>query len=216
MIRFGSRILCTTLGVGLLACGSNGTSDGNSAKDPLDLVPLDNDVSGWTVDQEHTKVPGARAMTATTEKAAVNLIDGGAAPFFKAPSTPKMFLWQNYANDTLPAAPPPDGATLLLYILQMPSVEQATGLYTALLKEADYTRKTGTEDDWKDPTTPLLGADSRIQDTGTQWWINFRKDTYYVEVMLFPSYGPGPTFTIGDPDLKQEALRFAQAIASKM
>jgi len=155
-------------------------------------------------------------MSATTEQEATALIDGGAAPFYKAPYTPKLFLWQNYINSTLPAAPPPKGASLMVYILQMPSVEQASGLYTAVLQGSEYSRKSGTPDDWQDPITPPLGADSRIQDTGTQWWINFHQDVFYVEVMLAPSFGPAPDYTIGDPDLKQEVIRFAQAIASKM
>jgi hypothetical protein len=212
MTRFGSLVLCVTLGTGLLACGG---SNGTSPKDPLDLVPLDNDVSGWTVDQAHSRTPGARAMTATTVDEATALIDGGAAPFFAAPYTPKLFLWQNYLNSTLPAAPPPKGAALMLYILQMPSVEQASGLYTSLLQASEYMRKSGTADDWKDPTTPPLGADSRIQDTGTSWWINFHQDVFYVEVQLFPSYGPPPDSAPGDADLKAETLRFAQAVASK-
>jgi len=39
---------------------------------------------------------------------------------------------------------------------------------------------------------------------------------FYAEVMLSPSYGPAPDYTISDPDLKAEALRFAQAVAAKM
>jgi hypothetical protein len=96
-----------TLGTGGTA-DTGGTSDaGTSIKDPIELVPLDNTVSGWTVDPTIAKIPGARAMTATTKKGAVDLIDGAAEPFFKAPSTPTEFLWQNYVNTTLPAAPPP-------------------------------------------------------------------------------------------------------------
>jgi hypothetical protein len=61
-----------------------------------------------------------------------------------------------------------------------------------------------------------MGDDSRIQDTGTAWWVNFRKKAFYVEVLLAPSYGPPPDYAIGDADLKNEALRFAQAIASRI
>lgn len=211
MARFGSLILGATLGTGLLACGSGGTS----TKDPLDFVPLDNAVSGWMVDQEHSKTPGARAMTANTEADAVALIDGGAAPFYKAPYAPEMFLWQNYINSSLPAAPPPMGAAVVLYILQMPSADQASGLYTALLEESEYSGQKGTPDDWQ-PTSPPLGTESRIEDTVTAWWINFHQDVFYVEVMLSPSYGPPPDYTPSDPDLKAEALHFAQAVASKM
>jgi hypothetical protein len=211
MTRLGSLILCAMLSVELLACGSSGTS----TKDPLDLVPLDNAVSGWTVDQDSSKTPGARAMTAATKTEAIDLIDGGAEPFFKAPFTPTLFVWQNYINSTLPAAPPPTGAAVVLYIVQMPSADQASGLYAALLQESEYSGQKGTPDDWQ-PTSPPLGTESRIEDTRTAWWINFRQDVFYVEVMLSPSYGPPPDYRVSDPDLKQEALRFAQAVASKM
>jgi hypothetical protein len=212
MSRPGLLILCATLGTEFLACGGGGTS----SKDPLDLVPQDSDVSGWTVDQAHSRSPGARAMTASNEEEAVGFIDGGATPFYREPYTPKQFLWQNYVNSTLPAAPPPKGGTVMLYILQMPSRDQASGLYTALLQESDYRRWNGTDQDWRGPTTPPLGTDSRIEDSGTSWWINFYQDVFYIEVQLFPSYGPPPDSTPSDPDLKNEALRFAQGVASRI
>jgi len=160
MTRLGSLVLCAGLCCGLCACGSN-TSAPETSTNPLDLVPLDNTVSGWTVDQEHSKTPGARAMTASNEQEAVNLIDGGAAPFFKAPFSPKTFIWKNYVNSSLPAAPPPMGAAVVIYILEMPTADQATGLYTALLDESEYAGQKGTPDDWQ-PTSPLLGTESRI------------------------------------------------------
>jgi hypothetical protein len=206
MTRLGSLILCATLVTGLAACGGNGTS----TKDPLEFVPLDNDVSGWLVDTAAAKTPGARAMTATTEAEAVGLIDGGAAPFYKPPFTPKMFLWQNYFNNSLPAAPPPDGAYLILYIWEMPTADQASALYGALLQESEYSGN------WE-PTSPTLGTESRIEDTVTAWWINFYQDVFYVEVMLGPSFGPASTgYAPSNPDLKNETMRFAEAIASKI
>ena len=150
-------------------------------------------------------------MTAATAKEAQDLIDGAASPFYKAPYTPKEFLWQNYVNMTLAAAPPPLGAHLILYILQMPSADQASGLYTALLQESEYTGHV-----WE-PTSSPLGTESRIEDTVTAWWINFHQGVFYVEVMLTPSYGPESSgYAVSDPDLKAETLRFAQAIASQM
>jgi hypothetical protein len=217
MFRISSLIVCATLSTGLLACGSNATND-SSAKNPLEFVPLDNQVSGWLVDSSTTKSGSARAATASSLDEAVGLIDGGAAPFYKAPYSPKMFVWQNFANSTLPAAPPPKGASLMLYILQMPSEDQARGLYADLRSTGgtDYSRLQGTAQDWQDPTTPPLGTDSRIEDTGAQWWVNFYKGVYYAEVMLFPSYGPAPDYVTSQPDLKKETLRFAEAVASKM
>jgi hypothetical protein len=212
MNRFGSLLLATTLGTGLLACSSGG---GTTTKNPLDLVPVDNTVPGWTVDTSVNKNGNAQPMTAATLTDAVALIDGGANPFYKAPYSPELFVWQNYLNSTLPAAPPPTGAAVVLYLLQMPSADQATGLYGALLQESEYSGQQGTPDDWQ-PTSPPLGTESRIEDTRTVWWINFHQDVFYVEVMLSPSYGAPPDYTPGDPDLKAEALRFAQAVAAKM
>jgi hypothetical protein len=42
------------------------------------------------------------------------------------------------------------------------------------------------------------------------------QDLFYVEVQLYPSSGPAPDYTPGNADLKNEALRFAQAIASSI
>ena len=208
--------------VGVLDAGDAGmvvdsagkdAAGGRAGRNILDLVPLDNTVSGWTVDRQRNPNGAAQPMTATTEQEVEMLIDGAAADFFMAPYTPKVFAWQNYVNATLPAAP--DGAYLSLYILEMPSVEQATGLYRALLQASLYSRKAGTPDDWQ-PTTPRVGTESRIQDTGDQWWLNFHQDVFYVEVILDPSSGPAPDYTPSDPDLKQAAITFAQAVASKI
>ncbi len=193
---------------------STGEAGGAGGKNILDLVPLDNTVSGWKVDRTVTPTSGQRAVVATNQQELENLIDGGAVPFYTSPYKPKLFAWQNYVNATLPAAP--DGAHVSLYILQMPSAEDAAGLYKALLGFSEYSRKQGTADDWQDPTSPRLGTDSRIQDTGSQWWINFYKDGFYVEVMMDPSYGPAPDYAPGSPVLKAEALRFAQAVASRI
>jgi hypothetical protein len=70
-------------------------------------------------------------------------------------------------------------------------------------------------DDWG-PTTPTVGTESRIQDTASQWWINFHQDVFYVEVLLAPSFGPPPDWAPANADTKQETLRFAQAVASKI
>ena len=97
----------------------------------------------------------------------------------------------------------------------MPSADQASGLYTAVLPLSEYARKAGTSEDWK-PTTPTVGDASRIEDDGSHWWINFHKGVFYVEIKLDPSTGPAPDYTPSDPDTKIEAVRFAQAVADKM
>jgi hypothetical protein len=101
----------------------------------------------------------------------------------------------------------------VLYILQMPCADQASGLYQAVLNESEYSGQAGTINDWQ-PTSPTLGAESRIENTVTAWWINFHQGAFYVEVFLSPSYGPPPKYVINNLDLKQEAVRFAQAISS--
>jgi hypothetical protein len=192
---------------------STGEAGGASGKNILDLVPLDNMVSGWKVDRT-VPTSGQRAVVATNQQELESLIDGGAIPFYTSPYQPKVFAWQNYVNETLRDAL--DGAHVSLYVVQMPSAEDAAGLYKALLGFSEYSRKVGTPDDWQDPTSPRLGTDSRIQDTGSQWWVNFYKDAFYVEVMLDPSYGPAPDYVPGSPALKAEALRFAQVVASRL
>jgi len=180
----------------------------------LDLVPIDNTVPGWRVDRTLSTDPDQRAMVATTQEEVEKLVDGLVAAFYLPPYQPKVFAWQNYVSSALPAGP--DGSHVTLYILQMPSAEQAAGLYKAVLGLSDYSRKNGTADDWQDPTSPRLGTDSRIQDTGAQWWINFYRDVFYVEILLDPSYGPPPDYDPGNPAAKTEALRFAQAVASRI
>ena len=233
MARLGSLPFCATLVAGLLACGSNTSSDngsvggtgvnggsggtggsgtggsgggGTSTDDPVNLVPLDNEVSGWTVDTESNKNGNAQPMTATTQEQAIGLIDGAAAPFYRPPFTPTEFVWQTYLNNSLSAAP--QGAQIVLYIWAMPTADQAAALYTALLQESEYSGN------WQ-AMSPTLGTESRIEDTNTAWWINFHKGVYYVEVFLSPSYGPKPDYTPSNPDLKNQAVLFAQAVASK-
>jgi hypothetical protein len=161
-----------------------------------------------------------KPMTATTHDEGGNLIDGGIEPFWADGFTPKLFIWQNYYNSKLPAAPVdsnnPKGATLTLYLFQMPSADQASGLYKNLLKFSEYTRRdVAPPYGWEEPTAPLIGSKSRIQDSSIDWWINFQKNEYYVEIRL-PSNGPAPDYTPGNLDLKKEALRFAQAVAEKL
>ncbi len=215
MTRTGSLIFCATLGALLAACGSNansgngptGGSGGTSGDKAVELVPAGNDVSDWTIDTSSNKNGSAAPMVANTKDQAVGLIDGAASPFYKAPFTPSEFVWQNYVNNSLSAAP--TGAHLILYIWEMPSADQASQLYAALLQESEYAGN------WQ-PTPSLLGTESRIEDTNTAWWVNFHQGGFYIEVFLSPSYGPGPDFTPSDPDLKQEALNFAQVVAGKI
>jgi len=93
----------------------------------------------------------------------------------------------------------------------MPSAEQASGLYTSLRQSSLYAGST-----WTEPTSPLLGSRSRITDSGTDWWINFCKGSYYVEVRLSPSYGPPPDYAPGDAAQKKAAMDFATVLAAKM
>jgi len=209
----------TSTGSGGAAGGGGGGTSG--AQDAVSVVPADNEVSGWAVDLAHSKNKDGKPMTAfKCDDPSIDpkdpdlismLIDGGATPFCVDSYRPKLFAWQNYTNDALPSAP--DGAQLWVYVSQYASADDAAGLYTAVLKLSDYARKQGTPDDWK-PST--MGTESRIQDTGAQWWINFHKGPFYVEVWLFPSAGPAPDYTPGDATLKAEAVRFATAMANKI
>jgi len=124
---------------------------------------------------------------------------------------PLTFAWQNYVSTTVTDAPAPSFATVSLYVLQMATAEQASGLYTSLLTNPLYSGTT-----WIEPSSPLIGDDSRIADTGDHWWINFYKGNFYVEVSLSPSYGPAPNYTPEDANTRAAAMTFSQAVASKM
>ena len=106
----------------------------------------------------------------------------------------------------------PNGATASLYIFQMSSATDASGLYSALLTANLYAKYTN----WTDPSSPLVGTHSRIVDTGDHWWINFYKDNYYVEVSIGPSFAADSNFTPGDAATKAAAFTFASAIAAKL
>jgi hypothetical protein len=163
------------------------------------------------VDPNNPQTAGKVAATARTELETENLIDGASAVFFADPYMPLTFAWQNYVSTTVTDAPAPNYATVSLYVLQMANAEQASGLYTSLLTAPLYSGRT-----WIEPSSPLIGTDSRIADTGDRWWINFYKGNCYAEVSLSPSYGPPPNYTPGDPSTKTAAMTFSRAMASKM
>ena len=213
MTRLGSLILCAAFGLGAALSGCGG---GSSGSDPgaLDVIPASNTISGWTVDPANSVTAGKVAATATTQKGTEDLIDGASADFFAVPYTPTLFAWQNYVSTTVTGAP--NGANVTLYVIEMPSADQASGLYASLRSASLYTRKVGTPEDWAEPSSPRVGTDSRIQDTGDTWWINFYKGKLYVEVNLGPSAGPAPDFTPGNTDTKAAAFAFATAIAGKI
>jgi hypothetical protein len=174
------------------------------------IVPRANDVKNWTIEMINNKTSSVVAATATTELDVEGFIDGAAADFFNG-FTPVQFAWQNYVNTTLPTSDAPKGATVSLYVLQMPDAAQASGLYSSLASASLYIGKT-----WVDPSSPVIGLRSRIADTGDHWWINFYKGNFYVEVNLSPSAGPEPDYTPGLQSTKDAAIAFAQAIADKI
>ena len=210
MTRLGSLLFCATLVLGATFFGCSGGTGGSA--NITDLVPRDGTIPGWVVDQSVSKTSGMVAATATTEQSVTDLIDGAASDFFAAPYTPKNFAWQNYINASLVSPQnSTSGSTLKLYILQMPSADQAFNLYTSLLTVNLYNPSSNP---WQDPTSPAIGTKSRIADSGTDWWVNFCKGVYYVEARMTPSYAAD--FTPGDVGQKQAAMDFAVAVAAKM
>jgi hypothetical protein len=219
MTRLGSQISCIALVLcaALLGCGSNAKSGGASSA--LDLIPASNAVAGWKTDNSNFNLANGPA-TATTQLATQALIDGASADFFAAPYAPVLFAWQNYLNtsiataDTTNGTPDgqfPNGAAVTLYVLQMPSAAQASGLYGSLVNASLYAGK-----NWTEPSSPKVGTDSRIADTNTNWWINFYQGDFYVEVSMGPSYSPPPDYTPGNAVNKAAAFAFATAVAGKI
>jgi len=218
MTRLGHLILCAAFGVGLWGCGSNATSSGASSA--LDLIPASNAIAGWTFDTSNSKLANGPA-TATTKDATNALIDGASADYFADDSyKPVLFAWQDYLNasistaDTTNGTPNPlfpNGATVTLYVLQMPDAAQAAGRYSSLVTASLYSAKT-----WTDPSSPKVGTDSRVADTGDHWWINFYQGNFYVEVSMGPSYSPPPDYTPGNAANRTAAFAFAASIAEKI
>lgn len=228
MTRLGSLLFCATLGLGaaLSGCSSGGGGGGaggsaggsgggtggqTTAPSILDLVPRDNTVSGWTVDQDprNTHTAGQVAAVSNDFAGTTALIDGGSDAYYTAPYIAKTFVEQNYVNTSLNS---PSGYIIKMYIIEMTSADQASGIYTAFTA-ADSTFDLWTSNTWT-ATSPVIGTGSRITNSGSGWWVNFYKGSYYVEVLL-----SSPTVT-GVPETdtagEAEAARFATAIASKM
>jgi len=238
MTRLGSLVFCAMflMGVAIHGCGggSSGGGTGGAAAGGaaaggaagggaggglggtavvLGIVPASGAISGWTVDTafnasttgwpSDTSKPGV----ATNLKDATDLIDGGAGGFFNSAQglAPNVFVWQNYINNTTNPPLSPGGYQLALYVMQMPSVTQATTLYTSLL-DGTHSLYNGT---WTDPTTPLIGDASRIINSGTDWWVNFRKGVYYAQVRL--TYAEKT-----DTAARDMTLSFAAAVEAKM
>jgi hypothetical protein len=203
----------STDGVSGMADAISGAGDSTASPTALSVVPKDNEPGStdWTVDNLANPSGSKVAATATTKAGVETLIDGAAVEFFINGFTPVQFSWQNYVNKVLPAKDVPDGATLSLYVLQMPDAAQASGLYASLASASPYAGKS-----WADPSSPVIGSRSRITDTGDHWWINFYKGDFYVEVNVFSSQGPAPNYTQGLQSTKAAAISFAQAIAAKI
>jgi hypothetical protein len=227
MARLGSLVSCATIGLGiaLAGCGSNtssggtggsgggagggaGGSGGGGSPLAVDAVPRSNAVAGWTVDPDNTKAAKVVAATATDLATCTELIDGAASDIYGMATKPTQFLWQSYLNETLTS---PTAAKLDLYIMEFADAAQASSFYTEILAGNLWAERA-----WTDPSDPAVGSHSRYQDTGTNWWINFIKDKYYVEVNMSPSYGPPPTYTPADATTKAAAFAFAKAVADKL
>jgi hypothetical protein len=223
MTRLGYLIQCAAFGLSaaLLGCGSNTPSGGGGATSALQLVPASNAVAGWKFNASNSKTANG-AATATTEVDTEALIDGAAAEFFAAPYAPVQFAWETYVNATISTADTaspawdqqfPDGAAVDLKILQLPSAAQASGLYASLKPAALYAKY---DSKWADPSSPKVGTDSRVVDTGDHWWINFYQGNFSVEVSMGPSYNPPPDYIPGNTVTQAAAFAFAAAVAGKI
>ncbi|MBN2575191.1 MAG: hypothetical protein JXP73_11570 [Deltaproteobacteria bacterium] len=223
MTRLGSLSFCAALAMGaaLLSCGGGSGGEGGTGggggvggsggagvggtEAVLAIVPGDGTVGGWVRDPSDPLVANKAAAIAVTMQEAVDLIDGGADPYYQPPAfSPNVFAWQNYKNTTVN---PPDGYTIKMYILQMPTADQAAALYGALV-DGSHSLYSSTPEPWTD-MSPAIGDASRIVNSGIDWWINFRKGVYYGEVFL--GYAEKT-----DAAGKQQTIDFVNALAAKM
>ena len=166
-----------------VATGGTTVGGGSTAKTINDVVPKANDIPGWNLDSTNPKTAGKVAAFGKTKDEAEALIDGSAAAFFKAPYN-SVLAWQNYTNS--------NGYSVDLHIWQVTSSTLATALYAELA--VDYPLYSNNT--WS--AVAGLGDEARITNTGTTWWINFRKGDYIVEVSLDkPPLGSEETDTTG-------------------
>jgi len=199
---------------GPVGSGGSAGSSGQTTKSLESLVPRDNEVPGWKIDSENSTIAGKPAAIARTMKAAVDLVDGSAEDYW-AKQTPQVFAWQDYLNASLASfiERPGVGSLIQLYMMEMPSEAEAAGLYKSLIDE----KWPLWQQEWTEPSSPLVGTKSRIANSGADWWVNFYKGIYYVEVRMTPSYGPESAgYPEKDPTQKAAALSFAAAVASKL
>ena len=202
VVGVGGAVVAGTGGAGIDAGG--GGIGGTEAV--LAILPGDNTISTWVRDPSESTLAGKPAALALDYKTAVDLIDGGADPFYTNLFKPDVFAWQNYMN---PAVKPQDGSDAYLarmYLMQMPDAAQATMLYESLL-DGTHSLYSATLDPWD--KTLALGDAARIVNSGTEWWINLRKGVYYLEMFL--GYAERE-----DMAAKQLAIDFATAIVAKM
>jgi hypothetical protein len=205
----------------MLGCGSStpsggtgGTGGGGASGTSVieATIPKDDaNGTGWKVDQTSSNVAAGKvAGIATSLDQASNstpgslALDGSADPFY-ANSTPTYLALQNYVNTKLNLAGDPPGYSLKLLVLQMAGASEATALYASLV---DGTHSLYTSNTWTDPS-PAIGDASRITNSGTDWWVNFRKGVFYVEVRL--TYAEST-----DVAGKTAAVAFAKSVADKM
>jgi hypothetical protein len=139
-------------------------------------------------------------------------MDGGAMGFYANPDgAPTTAAVQDYVNATLIA---PVVYQMQVWVMQMPSATAASGLYAYLPSPActePFYKVT-----WEEPTSPMVGTQSRIINPGTQWWINFYKGTYYVELFLASDDGNISTMGSSTTAAKAAVIDFATKLAAKM
>ncbi len=161
----GRRLLTVAglcLCLGLVFCGCN---QGPAAKDVVDLIPLDNDISGWT--------RTGPMQIAETGQQLYDMIDGEAQPYVDNGFVKCAF--QKYSGTV-----GSNQVELEVRVFDMADTANARKVYEAVT--------TGSEVPW---TKDNPGAAARIEQSLFSYKVDFWGDRFYVWVTIQDATDPG-------------------------
>ena len=133
----------------------------SGSPDPLTLLPASGEVAGWAYGVDDISNATVQPQKATTQKAATDLIDGGADPFFTSSYSATAFAWEVYQKDA---------DTLLdARVWQMSSAADASSLFAGLLSNSLYSPDNIP---WKTCTGTACPAPAPTSDPNKCWTVH--------------------------------------------